>query len=136
MVLVVLYLNATWRSSDAHLTFKAPPRIYATLSRSDQMLGFHRFSQTTIKAVHPIIPMPLMPTARIKAKAHATEIKLGDPPLVAIRSVLFAKGLAAGALITRMRSKSTHSGGSRTVSGMTGSGMTVKFTSILLNLKD
>jgi hypothetical protein len=135
MVLVVLYLNATWHSSDAHLTSKAPPRTYVMLSRSGQILGFHRFLQTTIKVVHPIILMPLMPTGRIKAKAHAMEIKLGDPPLVATRSVLFAKGLAAGALITQTRSKSAHSGGSRTASGMTGSGMTVKFASISLNLK-
>jgi hypothetical protein len=43
--------------------------------------------------------MFLILTVRIKTKAHTTEIKLGDPPLVA-RSVLFVKDLTAGALIT------------------------------------
>ena len=78
--------------------------------------------------------MPLILTTRIKAKAHTTEIKLEDPPLVA-RSVLSVKGLTAGALITQIKSKSAHSEDSRTASGMTGSGMTVKFTSISSNLK-
>ena len=74
-------------------------RIYIILSQSDQILGFCRFLQTIIKTVHLIILMFLILTARIKTKAHTTEIKLGDPPLVA-RSVLFVKDLTAGALIT------------------------------------
>ena len=65
--------------------------------------------------------------ASIKTKAHATEIKLGNLLLVA-RSVLSAKGLTAGALIIQIISKNTYSRDSRT-----GSGTTVKFTSMLLN---